>query len=94
MPGREQKIIQEIVAENSIRVGAILEENDNLTYDFTVEGDVLMGKDQVHDSTRIGLLVRRVATAADRMERALLPGKDEPLAKFRKGLEEEAGRER
>ncbi len=94
MPGREQEVIQSIVAEASIRVGAILEENDKLTYDLTVEGDVLLGKDPIHDSTRLGLLVRRVTTAADRMERALLPGSDEPLPTFRKELEEEVCRER
>ncbi len=94
MPGHEQEIIQSIVSEASIRVGAILDDNYKLTYDLTIEGDVILGTDPIHDSTRVGLLVRRVTTAADRMERALLPGRDEPLPTFRKDLEEEVGRER
>lgn len=94
MPGYDQDIIQRHVAERPIRIGAILQEEGDVSYDLTVEGDVLFGDNPVHDSTRMGLLVRRVTTDADRLERALLPGKDEPLPTFRKELEEEVGRER
>jgi hypothetical protein len=92
--GKEQEIIQDVVSEASIRVGAILKEDNGLAYNLTVEGDALLGEDPLFDSTRVGLLVRRVVAAADRIERDLSPGKDEPLPAFRQELEEEIGCDR
>jgi hypothetical protein len=86
------EIIRNIVAKSSIRIGAIQME-DSQTYNLTVEGDVILGTDPVHDSTRVGLMIRRVVTSADKLERDLLR-LDEPMPTFRKDLKEEVGRER
>jgi hypothetical protein len=79
-------------AGDGVRIAAIPSDPRFDTYDIAIEGDVLLaGRDS--DRTRVGDLVRRVTTVADRVEERLLE-RDEPLATFHKGLHEESGYER
>jgi len=80
--------VQETTAKQSVRVGAISTEEDR-TYDLTVEDDVLLSDDATTDAARIAWLIRRVTLAADRLEQAHLPGRDEPLSTFKADLEKE-----
>jgi len=59
-----------------------------MTYNLTVEEDVLLG-DEKYDSDRVGDLISRIVLAADTLEREFLPGKDEPMDMFREGLKGE-----
>jgi hypothetical protein len=59
------------------------------SYDLTVEDDTLLGAPE-HEATRVGLLVRRVAERADRMERERFEdNRDAPLEVFEEDLIEE-----
>lgn len=49
--------------------------------------------DEVTGAARVGWLVRNVTAAADVLEQAYLPGKDEPLATFKADLEKERRRD-
>jgi len=80
--------IESSTAQESIRMGAIPAEQD-LTYNLTVEEDVVLPDDESADATRLAWLIRKVTTAADRLELAHLPGKDEPLVTFKADLEKE-----
>ncbi|MBA2539980.1 MAG: DEAD/DEAH box helicase family protein [Deltaproteobacteria bacterium] len=62
-----------------VRIGAIAGDEQN-TYNFTVEGDVLL-VDPSCDTSRISGLVANVARRADEFELALLEA-DEPLSSF------------
>ncbi len=55
------------------------------TYDLTVEDDVALADPGV-DAARLGLLLARVADAADRLEQAHLPDSDAPLSVFAQQL--------
>jgi hypothetical protein len=80
--------IQELVAKHSIRVGAVLSE-DETSYTLTVEEDVLLPEEPAHDMARASALVRRVVDRADLLEQQLLPGSDEPIDTFRADLAKE-----
>jgi superfamily II DNA or RNA helicase len=70
------------------RIGAILTREDR-SYDLTVEDDVVLGAAE-HDAVRVGLLVRRVAEQADRMEREHFEDeRDAPLEDFEDDLRQE-----
>lgn len=84
-PGTAQNQIRDVAAQYGIRVGAI-RTADERSYDVTVEGDVLLGK-EVDDAARIAFLVEKVAHDADLLEQELLPGKDEPMIAFRHELQ-------
>lgn len=74
------------------RIGAILTADERL-YDLTVEDDVLLA-DPRHDGARVGLLLRRVAEQADRMEREHFEdGRDETLDAFETDLRKEVSHE-
>ncbi len=71
--------------------GVVDVERDS-SYDLTVEDDVALA-DPVVDAARLGLLLARVAEAADRVEQAHLPGIDAPLANFKDQLGTESRHE-
>ena len=79
--------------KRSVRLGAILTEEER-TYDLTVENDVILPDEETADAARVAWLIRHVTAAADSLEQAHLPGRDEPLAKFKADLEREMGHER
>jgi hypothetical protein len=66
------------------RLGAIEEVKGDHSYDLTVEDDALLAA-PAHDLQRVCDLIRRVAAAADDIEKSLLEA-DEPLATFRSDL--------
>ena len=73
------------------RIGAILTREER-SYDLTVEDDALLSTPQ-HDEARVGLLLRRVALEADRMEREHFEdGRDAVLDTFAADLRKEVGR--
>ncbi|MBI5500482.1 MAG: DEAD/DEAH box helicase family protein [Deltaproteobacteria bacterium] len=67
-----------------VRLGAVAHAQRR-SHDLTVEDDVLLGAEE-HDAARAAAIIARVVREADRLERALLPGKDQPLDDFRKDL--------
>ncbi len=71
-----------------VKVGALAD--DERKYDLTVEGDCLLATAE-WDAERVGALVARVVFQADQLEQQLHDG-DEPLDKFRAGLESEGDR--
>lgn len=73
----------------AMRIGAV-ETDQELTYDLTVEDDVLLSENSETDSARVAILVGRVVQQADRLEQEHLPGRDEILATFRADLTEES----
>lgn len=78
--------------EIGVRLGATHADSQFDTYDLTAEGDVLLGP-VAYDMDRIGALVRRVVTVADRIEEQILE-QDTPLDAFREDFGEEATFER
>lgn len=72
----------------SMPVAAISSDRDQ-RYDLTVEASVLLPELALADLDRVRALIERVLDAADAAERALLPGKDAPLAEFEPQLEQE-----
>ncbi len=80
-------------ARVAMRIGAI-ETDREMTYDLTVEDDVLLAEDERADAPRVAMLVQRVVQQADRLEQEHLPGRDEVLATFRADLTEENHRDR
>ena len=66
-PGADPDAIARLGARLHARVGAI-ETKVERSYDLTIEDDVLLG-DPEHDLARVGLLVHRVTSEADGMER-------------------------
>ena len=72
-----------------IRIGAIVA-NEESNYDLTVEGDILLGRSEDTDASRVGMLIHRVVHQADALEQEHLPGQDGLLATFRGELNEEA----
>jgi len=87
-PESDPQPIVDRAARLQSRIGAILTREER-TYDLTVEDDVLLGAPE-HDAPRVGLLVRRVAEQADRMEREQFEdARDAPLEVFEADLREE-----
>lgn len=84
--------IHSTTAKQSVRLGAISTEEDR-TYDLTVENDTLLPDDETADRARLAWLIHHVTTAADNLEQAHLPGRDEPLATFKADLEREMDHE-
>jgi hypothetical protein len=74
---------------NPVRVGAIVG-RDDVSYDLTVEDDVLLA-DPSFDAARVTLLLRRVAEHADALEQIHLPDLDQPLKVFEKDLGRDGG---
>lgn len=66
-PGANREALVQLCARSHVRVGAIPTKIER-SYDLTIEDDTLLGDPQ-HDITRVGLLVRRVTSAADDVER-------------------------
>jgi hypothetical protein len=58
------------------------------SYDLTVEDETLLGQREL-DARRVGLLVHRIVTAADGLERALLETQDAPMQQFERDLRKE-----
>ena len=85
-------IAQATATAPGLRLGAIVTEQDGV-YDLVVEGEVMLPGDEVTGAARVGWLVRNVTAAADVLEQAYLPGKDEPLATFKADLEKERRRD-
>jgi len=83
-----QDEIRRIAGQRGIRVG-LVRGQEELTYNLTVEGDVLLSTSGNFDAERVGWLVRKVVHDADILELSLLPNRDEPLTTFRKDLERE-----
>lgn len=79
----DRATLEEIGARHPVRIGAI-READGLSYDLTIEDDVLLGNEAV-DAIRVGGLIRHVTTAADVVERDYLGG-DRDLSVFREDL--------
>jgi hypothetical protein len=79
------------IVETSQRMGwhlGVVAAGRDSSYDLTVEDDVALA-DPSSDAARLGLLLARVADAADRLEQAHLPGHDAPLAAFDRQLRTE-----
>jgi len=85
---QNQEVIQESVVSSPAKIGAIPGADDR-SYNLTVEGDVLMSKDEAVNTVRVAQLLQRVTAEADRLEHLHLLGRDEPLAKFKTDLTEE-----
>lgn len=79
--------IQESVAADPMRVGAVRESEDG-SYNLTVQEDVLLA-DRTHDIARVSALLERIAEQADRLERTHLPGEDRKLHQFAHDLRQE-----
>lgn len=89
-PEADPQPIVDRAARLQSRVGAILTREER-SYDLTVEDDVLLAA-ATDDVARVGLLVRRVALQADRMEREHFEDeRDSPLEVFEADLREEKG---
>jgi Type III restriction enzyme, res subunit/Helicase conserved C-terminal domain len=84
--------VQASTANLSVRVGAILTEEDR-TYDLTIEEDVILPDDEAADAARVAWLIHHVTATADQLEQTHLPGQDEPLATFKADLAKEMCRE-
>lgn len=83
-PGSESGAIRERLAEvRAVKLGAI--EEEDRTYDLTVEGDCLLGASTELDAVRVATLVGRVVRQADDLEKHFLDS-DERLATFRSDL--------
>jgi hypothetical protein len=85
------------VAKHRVRIGALDtddSDDEHATFDLTVEDDVLLGDDRSSDATRLAMMLRHVADAADNLEQRHLHDHDEALSAFREQLEEEARRGR
>lgn len=88
--GVEQEAIEEIMqhaARLNAPVAAVAAREDG-SYDLTVEDETLLGPPEL-DTRRVGLLVHRIVTAADWLERALLESQDAPMSKFAGDLRKE-----
>jgi hypothetical protein len=81
------KYIAKSVAAKPSRLGAI-QSKEERSYTLTVENDVVLGKRE-HDLARVGMLLRRVADEADRLEQVHLPGRDQRMVVFEKDLKQE-----
>jgi superfamily II DNA or RNA helicase len=90
----EDERVVEIVALSAELPGAKLCEvpsGELATYTLSVEGDIIFDPILTQAEEAADLL-SRIAIAADWAERSLLEGLDQPFAKFRKDLREEAHR--
>jgi hypothetical protein len=88
-PAEAMALIEESARENPARVGAIVG-RDDVSYDLTVEDDVLLG-DPSLDSARVELLLSRVAQQADVLEQIHLPDLDQALEVFEGDLSRDGG---
>jgi hypothetical protein len=86
-PAETADAIKRIARELRARVCAV--EDEDRTYDLTVEEDVLLGLEP-HDAPRVLSMLRRVLTQADEIERRFLQV-DEPLKTFASDLRDEYG---
>ena len=91
-PGSTMDAVKESVQVHHIRMGAIVG-RDDMSYDLTVEEDVLLA-DPAHDVSRVSILLRRVAEQADRLEQIHLPVLDQALDVFEADLKQEGGTSR
>ena len=87
-PGDGQDAVIASTAIFPIRIGAI-ESRKELTYDLTVESDVLLTASGQTDAQRVAMLVHRVVHRADELEQEHLPDRDEVLATFQAELSQE-----
>ena len=69
------------MANKFVHIGAIITSEEK-TYNLTVEEDVLLRKEDVHDTKRVAALIRRVVEQANLEEQMGLPGLDEPVHDF------------
>lgn len=90
-PGVMYDAICRSAASRPTRLGVIVAE-EAVTYDLTVEEDVLLTPSPEFDAPRLATLLTRVCVEADRLEQIHLPGQDERLQTFRKQLEGEVDR--
>jgi hypothetical protein len=80
-----QQTLQASVAISTAKIGAI-PATAALSYNLTVEDDVLLSGDDSVNAVRVANMVKRVAIEADRLEHLHLDGRDEPLTTFKKDL--------
>jgi hypothetical protein len=82
-------LVEESARAHPARVGAIVG-RDDISYDLTVEDDVLLG-DPVFDSARAAVLLGRVVEQADALEQIHLPHLDQTLSDFQADLSLDGG---
>jgi len=88
-PEEAMALVEESARRNPARVGAIVG-RDDLSYDLTVEDDVVLG-DPSFDSARAVVLLGRVAQQADALEQIHLPFLDQALEVFQTDLSLDGG---
>ncbi len=88
-PEEAMALVEESARKNPARVGAIIG-RDDVSYDLTVEDDVLLGN-QSFDSARAAVLLSRVAQQADALEQIHLPLLDQALEIFQSDLNLDGG---
>ena len=87
-PGDIQDRIVESTARSAMKVGAVVT-REELTYDLTVESEVVLAASPETDEIRVGMLVSRTTSQADDLEQQHLPGRDERMDAFRDELNAE-----
>lgn len=75
--------------EHGLRLGAI--ENEDASYNLTVEQDVLLAAPQF-DAGRVAVMLERLVRAADELELRHLDETDQPLTQFEADMRNEGGR--
>ncbi len=88
-PEEAMALVEESARKHPARVGAIVG-RDDISYDLTVEDDVLLG-DLSFDAARAAVLLRRVAQQADALEQIHLPLLDQALDVFQPDLSADGG---
>jgi hypothetical protein len=86
-PEDSQESLLEFSARRSIRIGAVLAKEE-LSYDLTVEDEVLLTSEDSANLLRINQLITRIVNWADQIEEIYLKT-DSKLEPFRKQLSEE-----
>lgn len=87
-PDDIQDRIVESTARSAMKVGAVVT-MEELTYDLTVESEVVLSASPETDEIRVGILVSRTTSQADDLEQQHLPGRDERMDAFRDELNAE-----
>lgn len=88
-PEEAMALVKESARKNPAKVGAIVG-RDDISYDLTVEDDVLLG-DPSFDAARAAVLLSRVAEQADALEQIHLPFLDQALEVFQADLSADGG---
>jgi len=87
--GPETKVdeVEASARSRRVKVGAVISEVAH-QYDLTAEGEVVLGAHQ-YDSSRVGVLLRRILDQSDVLEQTHLPLLDQPLVAFEADLSKE-----